>query len=599
MNSGEEINHGRAWVEGGQVRVQNPGPGGKPAVILSCPNVEILVSGRKVTRDEPLVDTTPIQIHFPDEQPTVSYQVQIAQGGLESQIMLIMRDGLKYALKDTSPAESLLIQFSTSPIAVTPNVQSMLEALKEKGVVYGLDMEACKEACAHPTPNAFVAARGDPFTPGKDGEIQFLVPMERIVDLPLDVLQIDFRETVKMPDVKAGQVIAVKRDPVQGTPGKSVSGAVIPAPRCKDPHFRAGKNVKITAEREGYQSAVASASGCPLFAEESGVISVEPVLTYKGDVDLSSGNMRSSGGLNILGQVSEGMKVECEGNQEIAGTVTGATLKAWGSIKVRGNVFKSTISAGKDSTWGRTMDALFKEIDETSDAVLAFEAQIKDLIQRKEAGELTEGDAQVLDEGAHLERFKRMVVALTALYKENLMLFPKEIAEKVRATRDLLSGFSTGVFEKTHSIVAGLNDARTWIVQELLKGKSDVVVPYVQSATIEASRDIIVTGQGAFYCTLVAGRAIKVVGSPGLMRGGEAHARELVQVTSAGGLGAAPTVLAVSSEGKIQAQTIFPNTVITVGRLSFRTENTLEAVKATMQNNHLLVVTATGSIEVQ
>lgn len=314
---------------------------------------------------------------------------------------------------------------------------------------------------------------------------------------------------------------------------------------------------------------------------------------------MASGNMRSSGSLNILGQVHEGMKVECEGNQEIAGTVTGATLKAWGSIKVRGNVFKSNVTAGKDSTWVRTMDGLLKEVDEAADAVVATEEQIKDIVARKESGEITEGDTQILNQEINVERFRRLVVALSAVYKENLMLFPKEIAEKVRGTRDLLSGFGTGMFQKTHAVVEQLSDAKTWVAQELLKGKSDVAVPYVQSSVIEASRDITVSGQGAFYATLIAGRAVKVVGSPGLMRGGEARARELIQVNTAGGQGAAPTLLAVDSEGKIMAQTILPNTILTVGRRSFRTENTLEAVKASMQNGRLLIVTATGSIEVQ
>ena len=599
MSSGEEVIHGKAWIENGQLRVQNPGPDGKPAVILPCPNVEILVSGKKITRDEPLAEITPVQIHFPVEQPTVSYQVQVPQGGLEAQVTMMIRDGLKYEIKDTPPSESLLIQYSTSAIPAAPTIQSLLEVLKDKGVVQGVDMAACEAAIQHPTPNPFVAARGEPFIPGRDGEIQFLVPMERIVDLPPDVLQVDFRETVKLPDVKAGQVIAIKREPVPGTPGKSVSGAVLPPPKCKDPHFRAGKGVEIKSEREGFQSAVALVSGCPLFAEESGVISVETILTCKGDIDMASGNMRSSGSLNVLGQVCEGMKVECEGNQEIAGTVTGATLKAWGSITVRGNVFKSNITAGKDSTWVRTMDGLLKEVDEAAEAVIATEEQIKDIMARKEAGELTEGDTQILNQEAHLERFRRLVVALSAIYKENLMLFPKEIADKVRGTRDLLSGFGTGMFEKTHAIAEQLDGARTWVAEELLKGKSDVTVPYVQSATIEASRDITVSGQGAFYATLIAGRAVKVVGSPGLMRGGEARAREFIQVNTAGGQGAAPTLLAVESEGKIQAQTILPNTIITVGRRSFRTENTLSAVKASMQNGKFLIVTATGSIEVQ
>ncbi len=599
MTGGEDIVNGKAWVKDGKIQVQNPGPGGKPATIVPCPNVEILISGRKITQPEPLADTTPVQVHFPDEQPTVSYQVQVTQNGLEAQVTIVMRDGVTYSLEDTPPSESLQIRYSTSPVEASPSLESLLAALQEKGIVHGVDVNACRQACANRTSYAFVAARGEPYVPGRDGEIQFLVPMERIVDLPADQLQIDFRETVKLPDVKAGQVIAIKRDPVPGTPGKSVTGATLPPPKCKDPHFRAGKGVEIKTEQEGMQSAVATVSGCPMFAEESGVISVESIFTHKGDVDLASGNIRSSGSVTVLGQVHEGMKVECEGNQEISGTVTGATLKAWGSIVVRGNVFKSTVTAGKDSSWVRTMDGLLKEIDEAASAVLSTEGQLREVMLRRERGELTEGDAVILNEESHVERFRKLIVALSALYKENLMLFPKEIAEQIRGTRDLLSGFGTGIFEKTHAVTAALGDARNWIAIELSKGKSDVAVPYVQSSTIEASRDIIVTGQGAFYATLIAGRAIKVAGSPGLVRGGEAKARELIQVNTAGGQGAAPTLLTVPIDGKIQGQTILPNTVIKVGPHSYRTENTLNSVKASVQNGRLLIATSAGPIEVQ
>jgi hypothetical protein len=600
MNSGVEPIQGQTWVEGGIVRVKNPGPGGKPAAILPCPGIEILVSGRKIAAEEPVAETTPLQINLPDQSPSVSYKVQTAKGGLEATVTISLREGVKYALADLPPSERLVLKYTTTPVPAVPDLGRLLEAMKEKGVVIGVDEKACAEACKQPKPEPCVVAVGEPVVPGKNGEIQFLVPMERIVDLPPDVLQIDFRETVKMPDVKARQVIAIKRDPLPGAPGKSVTGASIPPPRPKDPHFRAGKGVEIRLEQNGLQSAVAAISGCPMFSEESGVISVEPVMTYKGDVDLSSGNVRSSGGLNILGGVAEGMKVECEGNQEIAGKVTAASLKAWGSIKIRDNVFKSTVTAGKDSTWVRTIDAILKNVEEAADGVLSLEAQMKDVVERKTAGEvLTDGDAQVVDEEAHLERFRGLVIALLTLYKENLQLFPKQLADRVRGTRDLLAGFGTTMFEKTHSIMEGLSEAGIWIAQELMKGKSDVVLPYAQSSTIEASRDIIVSGQGVFYCNLLAGRAIKVVGSPGLVRGGEARARELVQVNAAGGQGAAPTLLAVSRDGKIQAQIIYPNTVISVGRLSFRTENTIETVKAAIQGNRLLVVTATGSIEVQ
>jgi len=591
---------GLIWVEGGRIRVKNPGPGGKPAVVQPCPGVEVLVSGRKISGPEPVVDTTPLQVHFPDEQPTVSYTVQIAQGGLEASVSIQQRDGVSHSLKDVPPSSSLVIQCLRSPIPAVPSLESLLDALSQKGVRFGIDKRACEEACAHPDRTPLVVARGQPPVPGKDGEIQFMVQMQRVVDLPPDELRIDFREVVKMPDVKAGQVIALKKDPVPGSPGVSVTGAAIQPPRPKDPRFRAGKGVELRQDQPGLAAAVATISGCPVFDEGSGVISVEPVLTHKGDVDLSSGNMRSSGGITIMGNVTEGMKVECEGSQEISGTVTGATLKAWGSIRIRGNVFQSTITAGKDSSWVRTMDSCLVQVEDAVQAIAALEGQVRDIAERQANGEdIGPQDAAILDKDLHLERFRSLVMALSAFYKENLKLFPRDVQEQISATRDTLSGRGVGMFEIARTIGAQLSGARAYIDEELMKGKSDVAFPYAQSSRIEASRDIMVTGQGAFYCTMIAGRAISVTGSPGLLRGGEARARDLIQVNAAGAQGAAPTLLSVSGSGKIQAKVVYPNTVISVGRLSLRTENTIEAVKAAMQGDSLVISTSQGAITIQ
>ena len=189
-------------------------------------------------------------------------------------------------------------------------------------------------------------------------------------------------------------------------------------------------------------------------------------------------------------------------------------------------------------------------------------------------------------------------MAVSALLKENLSAFPKEMEAKVRETRQMLSMFGKDVFERVRGISELLADARYYVDTELMSGKSDVIVPYAQSSTIEASRDIIITGQGAFYCTLHAGRAIKTSGSPGLIRSGEARARELIQVNAAGGQGAAPTVLVVAVDGKILATTIYPNTVLTVGPYSYRTEETLRAVNAGLVDDRLVVSTAMGPVQV-
>lgn len=598
MKSGEGAENGLAWVKDGQIRVKDPGPEGRPACVLPLKDVEILVSGRKITVEEPLTESSVVQVNLPHQSPSVRYVVDVSKGGLEAYARLEIRDGIRYTLVDLPPAEKLLLRYSTESERPAPDPKELLEIIRDAGIEYGIDKAACEENCEKAVTEAFVVARGKPYVPGEDGEIQFLVPMEPVVDLPVDVLQVDFRETVKLPDVKQGQVIAVKKPPAPGTPGIAVTGASIPPPRPKDPRFRAGKGVEFRYQG-GTIECVAAVAGYPMFAEESGTVSVDPVLTHRGDVDMASGNVRSSGSIAIVGQVTEGMKVESEGNQEISGAVTGASLRSWGSVRVLGNVFKSNIVAGKDSSWIRSMDALLKKAEESIAAILSMYESYREAEARKSAGEPAWGDEELLNGDWQVERFRELALAVSAILKENLSAFPKEIGEKVRATRQALGAYGAGIVERTESIGEILADARTHINLELAKGRSDVAVPYVQSSTIEASRDIIITGQGAFYSSLSAGRAIKVTGSPGLIRSGEARARELIQVNAAGGQGAATTMLIVSAAGKIQANTIYPNTVITVGRLSLRAEETLQAVKASMSADRLVVLTASGPLEVQ
>lgn len=594
---GEAELNGTVWVKDGKIFVSDPKPGGKPASIVPHKEVEVFVSGKRISSEESITSSNKIEVRLPIREPHVNYHVEIAKGGLEAVARIELEDGLRYYLVDKPPAQRLELEVGTEPVKAVPEPQKLLEAIRTVGVEFGIDMEAVESCRERPGRHVFVVARGKPPEPGKDGKIDFLVPLERVVDLPADVLQVDFREIAKVPDVKQGQVIAVKTHPVPGSPGKAVNGAVIQAQRPKDPKFRAGKGVEFQ-ERDGKTVAVATVSGCPVFNEDSGTISVDPVYTHRGDVDMASGNIRSSGSVCILGQVTEGMKVESEGNQEISGAVTEAMVRAGGSVRINGNVFKSTVVAGKDTSWVTKMDELLRAVEERLEAILSIEGIYREALERKRARSPEPGDDTILDELAQIERFRNLAVALSNLLKENVANFPEDIAAQVRATREMLMSAGADVFERAHGVSKLIQDARLYVDSELMGGKSDVILPYAQNSTIEASRDITITGQGAFYCVLRAGRAVKTSGSPGLIRGGEARARELIQVNAAGGQGVAPTVLAVGLEGKILVNTVYPNTILSVGPQSYRTEDTYRNVKASMVDGRLVVDTAVGPLRV-
>jgi len=588
---------GLAWVEQGLIKVKDPSPGSRPATIKPTHGVEVVISGNVVDGEAQVFESSEITVIPLNKDPVYSYKIQIANDGLEAYLILDVTDGVYYELKDSPPSNYLRLEVESHVVPAELDPKGIIESAKKMGIEFGLDVEACVRACEEKPTEPVLIAKGRPSVPGKDGKIEFVVPLEKVIDLPIDELQVDFRESVRIPDVKAGEVIAVKTLPVTGVPGMTVTGKPIPPAKPKDPPFRAGKGVRLH-EEEGITFAIATISGCPKYSESSGIIEVDEIFFHRGDVDLSSGNIKASGGVHITGNVAEGTKVECESTLEIGGTVTGAQLKSWGTIKILGNVFKSEISAGKDVQWVQKWNTMLESVEERIDTILEIERQASRLIEEFGVEVSAEQVRRLCDPGVLFDYFRELIMVLADFYKEDLSTLPEEVRDGILRTRDKLTDGSGTVFERTRAVSGDLAIVRTWVDSEILAGQSDVIVPYIQNSTVNASRDVVVTGQGVLYSDISAGRAVKVQGSPGLVRGSKVYATELIQVNAAGSQGSAATILRVSETGTIIAGTVYPNTSFVFGRTRIRTENAMHSVKASIRKDKLIIQSSTGTIEV-
>ncbi len=587
--------NGLAWVKDGIIGVKPPAPGGSPAVVVPCPQVELIATGRKTAKETQVVDSSHIKANLPQTAPSVAYTLKISPDGIVAHLSVIAKAGVRLRLVDKKPSDRLILEVSDEPVPPKSSLEEVLEFLASQGVRVGIDEKACRFAAetlpAEPVP----VARGIPPTPGTDAHLQMLVRLQKTVELPQDTLRVDFREIVQMPDVKEGKPIAVKTDAVPGTPGTSVTGSPVLPPKPKDIRIRPGKGTQVVP-KEGGEIVLAAVSGCPMYNERSGVITVEPLLIHPGDVDLSSGNIRSSGSVRVLGQVAEGMKVDSEGEQQISGAVTEATLKAWGGITLAGNAFKSTIEAGKDVSWMTKSCELLEEAEEIAEGILQLEGHLRAFLA--ETGRAGKEQALLLVEETYHTHFRKLAETVSTIYKQDLARFPDEVAGQIMSAVEALEDARPCVFERAGVIRNALGLAITWIREESQKGQSDIILPYAQGCKIKASRDIFVTGPGAFYSIMSAGRSIKVEGSPGLVRGGTAKARELVSAKQLGGPGYVPTIVEVSAQGQILAGTVFPGTVLSVDRRRMKTEDTLSTVKARLVGDKMVINSASGPIRV-
>ncbi len=209
-----------------------------------------------------------------------------------------------------------------------------LEArLQQGGVRHGIDAALLRQVAETPTEKPVLVARGTPPQPGENARIEYLFQEQESVhaDSPSDEARIDFREN-HVTQALQGQVLARKIPATEGIPGSTVTGQAIPSKPGADLPFNVGKNVTLSQDK---LEALAGINGLPIF--EGGKLTVVPAYTVE-DVDFSTGSIAFQGSVIIKGNVLSGFSVVSTANIEVHGFVEGGTLRAVGSIEVKGGV---------------------------------------------------------------------------------------------------------------------------------------------------------------------------------------------------------------------------------------------------------------------
>lgn len=132
-------------------------------------------------------------------------------------------------------------------------------------------------------------------------------------------------------NVQKGRLIAEKLSMKAGSEGFDVYAQVIPCKEVHDIPLTPGDNT--TLDDQGRLFSLAE--GKPR-VEKSGRVSVVPIFTIEGDLDISTGNVKFEGNVEILGNVMSGLIVEAGGDIYVRGGVDGAKLVSGGSMFIDG-----------------------------------------------------------------------------------------------------------------------------------------------------------------------------------------------------------------------------------------------------------------------
>jgi len=228
-----------------------------------------------------------------------------------------------------------LTVFAPQKIIGAAGVREYVKLLESAGVVYGINEESVQKALQEAADTGedkrdVAVAKGTNPVRGEDARIEYKFNHKVKAGLLLEGGKMDYRERDLIQNVAVGQELAIKIPATPGKSGKTVTGERIPPQPGKDLKLRPLDNVelspdgvKLSAKREGMA-----------VLDRTGAVRVVTEFVVRGDVDYSTGNVRSKGSVRIEGSVLPEFSVESDQDVTIEGGVDASTVRTEGNLFV-------------------------------------------------------------------------------------------------------------------------------------------------------------------------------------------------------------------------------------------------------------------------
>lgn len=206
--------------------------------------------------------------------------------------------------------------------------EEIMQALSKKNVTAGVNEQAVERMISERRfGKEMLVAKGKKPIDGQDGFYQYNFNMELDKKPKLNPDgSVDYWSIHAMETVEEGQVIAVYHEPVDGSPGMTVTGKLVMGKRGRPQPPLTGKGFNRSEDNKIYTAATTGK-----IEMINNRIVVSNVYEISGDVDLSTGNIDFRGDVVVHG-----------------GVTTGSVIRATGSVVVDGVAEACRIEAGKD-----------------------------------------------------------------------------------------------------------------------------------------------------------------------------------------------------------------------------------------------------------
>jgi uncharacterized protein (DUF342 family) len=354
--------------------------------------------------------------YFLDEQALADFIRSCSDAGqLVERVIAQRRDGeFKLTLADDLMAAYLTL---IPPQGGKSEGPAVIDALREAGVVYGIQQDILDAALAAGHCEHLLIAKGDPPQEGVATGFESLFAEQASA-----AEAIDEHAVIKLTDISrlllvhAHDPLMRRHPPVPGKNGINIRNEVVLPKPLDDEPFAAGLQ-GAAPDPQDPDLLVATLAGQPVVVGNG--VKVNPVIDV-ANVDLETGNISFEGTLNVAGDIRSGMRVNVTGDVMVMGTVEAADITAGGNVVVGGGIIGRT--EGRAGTFqalpadtarircSGTLQALFAENAhlEAGDSILmGREASHCELMARKgifigkpgaKGGHLVGGTAQATEQ---------------------------------------------------------------------------------------------------------------------------------------------------------------------------------------------------------
>lgn len=208
--------------------------------------------------------------------------------------------------------------------------EEIMRTLGYQGIKYGIREDIVdlfikeREYCKN-----YIVAEGMPVIEGKNAEIHYSFNLQPNAKPKLNEDgSVDFHNLENINRVRKGDIVATLDKEVYGTAGINIYGTEVAPKKVAVLRLKHGKGISMSADE---LSLMSETDGHVLLAADGKVI-VSNTYEIKGNVDVSTGDIKYDGNVVVRGNVCTGFTIIASGNVEVEGVVEGARIIAQGQI---------------------------------------------------------------------------------------------------------------------------------------------------------------------------------------------------------------------------------------------------------------------------